>query len=122
MVTGATDVVSSCKHCLFPQYAVHILFSKFALCMYKKEVRQMDPDQLLYWDLFGQLGLARISKIIPDDSGNFQICMQTKDTWESQLVRTKRFANMPGFLLYALISTNALCEAWVVVISVIMAG
>lgn len=69
----------------------------------------MDPDQLLYWELFRQLGLVRISKIIPDDinPGNFQIGMQTRDTWKSQLIRTKRFATMPGFLSYALISTNA---------------
>lgn len=62
----------------------------------------MDPDQHLYWGLFGQLGPVRISNIIPDDmnSGNFQICMQTRGTWKSQHVRTKRFANMPGFLSY----------------------
>lgn len=86
----------------------------------------MDSEPTPFLKLFRQVGLVRVSKITPDDTkpGNFLVCMQTRDTWKSPLVRTTRFANTPGFPWYAPISTHAImsCVELTLLLSLIMAG
>lgn len=122
---GVSDVGSSCKQCcLLPQRVVQMLFHLYCGCVKSREVRQTDPYPLLLGELFRQLGLVRISEkllMILTLATSEYVCRPERDTGKTPLVRTKRFANAPGFLWYALMSTNALCEAWIV-IAVVVAG